>query len=75
MITPLPLDLSDETLLADAATMAREVGALDANGWNCKGECHSATIVRGRRMLMMVKDEILEVALGNPIYTSTEALL
>lgn len=75
MLTPLPLDLSDETLLADSATIAREVAALDANGWNRTGECHQATMIRARRILMTVKDEILEVALGDPIYTSTEALL
>lgn len=32
-------------------------------------------MIRARRMLMTVKDEIMEAALGDPIYTSAEALL
>lgn len=75
MLTPLPLDLSDEALLAGGETLARAVAALDERGWNTEGKFFSTTIVRARRLLAVVKDEIMELALGNPIYASTEALL
>lgn len=75
MTTPLPLDLSDEVLMADAATITRAVEDLDENGWNKKEVFQPSVIVRARRMLMTIKDEIIELALGNPIYSSTEALL
>lgn len=75
MLTPLPLDLSDEALMADANTLAKEVQALDENGWNRKNDCHSATIVRARRLLMTVKDRIMEMALGSPAEASTDTLL
>lgn len=75
MTTPLPLDLSDEALMADADTLAREVEALDENGWSQRNDCHSATIVRARRLLMTVKDKIMEMALGSSTSATTEALL
>lgn len=75
MLTPLPLDLSDEALLAGGETLARAVAALDERGWNTEGRFLSTTIVRARRLLAVVKDEIMELALGNPIYASTDALL
>ncbi|ROW04898.1 hypothetical protein VMCG_04902 [Cytospora schulzeri] len=75
MLTPLPLDLCDEVLLSDPDTIAKAVEALDDNGWNKDGKCYSTTIVRARRMLASVKDEVMEVSLGDPTCTSTEALL
>lgn len=75
MLTPLPLDLSDEVLLSCPETIASAVEALDEKGWNQDGKLYSATMVRARRMLASVKDEVMEVSLGNPKYTSTEALL
>jgi hypothetical protein len=75
MLTPLPLDLSDEVLMSDPETIAREVEALDENGWNRKGERHASTIIRARRKLAWVNDEVMEVALGDPAYTSIGALL
>lgn len=75
MLTPLPLDLSDETLMSDPETIAEAVEALDENGWNRKGERSASTIVRARAKLARVKDEVMEVALGNPAYTSIDALL
>lgn len=75
MLTPLPLDLSDEALMSDADTLAKEVQALDENGWNKKNDCHSATVVRARRLLMTVKDKIMEMALGSTTSASTDTLL
>lgn len=75
MLTPPPLDLSDEVLLSDPETIAKAVEALDENGWNRDGKLYSTSIVRARRMLASVKDEVMEVSLGDPAYTSTDALL
>lgn len=75
MLTPLPLDLGDELLLSDPEAIAAAVGALDENGWNREGRRYSTTIVRARAKLARVKDEVMEVALGSPAYTSIDALL
>lgn len=74
-LTPLPLDLSDEVLMSNPETIAKAVEELDEDGWNRKGERYASTIVRARRKLARVKDEVMEVALGNPAYTSIDALL
>src|SRR6478735_2552796 len=44
--TPLPLDIRDEDLLADQATISRARKTLDEDGWNRDGEMHSATLIR-----------------------------
>lgn len=75
MLTSPPLDLSDEALLAGGDVLARAVEALDEKGWNQEGKFYSTTIVRARRLRASLIDEIMEFALGNPIYASIEALL
>lgn len=75
MLTSLPLDLSDEVLLAGGDVLARAVEALDEKGWNQEGNFYSTTIVRARRLQAFLIDETMEFALGNPIYASIEALL
>ncbi|KAL2883948.1 hypothetical protein SGCOL_000586 [Colletotrichum sp. CLE4] len=73
--TPPPLDLKDDHLLSDEATLARHVAALDENGWNTEGGLYSATIIRARVMLAQIRDEIFEIALGQGSVTLVEALL
>ncbi|GJC97234.1 fungal specific transcription factor domain-containing protein [Colletotrichum higginsianum] len=73
--TPPPLDLKDEYLLSDEATLARHVAALDENGWNTEGDLNSATIVRARVMLAHIRDELFEIALGHGPVTPVETLL
>ncbi|KXH44020.1 fungal specific transcription factor domain-containing protein [Colletotrichum simmondsii] len=73
--TPPPLDLKDDHLLSNEASLARHVAALDENGWNTKGELYSATIVRARVMLAHIRDEIFEIALGQGSVTLVETLL
>ncbi|GJC82827.1 hypothetical protein ColLi_05665 [Colletotrichum liriopes] len=73
--TPPPLDLKDEYLLADEATLARHVATLDENGWNTEGGLCSATIVRARVMLAHIRDELFEIALGHGPVTPVETLL
>ena len=75
MLTPPPLDLGDEVLFSSPEVIAKAVEALDERGWNQEGKFYSTTIVRARRMLASVLDEIMEVSLGDPVYTSTEGLL
>lgn len=75
MLTPLPLDLRDEVLMSDPETIAKAVSELDENGWNREGDILSTTIVRARTKLARVKDEVMEVALGNSVYTTLDALL
>jgi len=60
----LPLDVSDEALFAGGETLARAIASLDENGFNMDGEIYSATILRARTLLALVRDEILEIALG-----------
>ncbi|KAK2000425.1 fungal-specific transcription factor domain-containing protein [Colletotrichum falcatum] len=73
--TPPPLDLRDEYLLADEATLARHVANLDENGWNTEGGLCSATFGRARVMLAHIRDEIFEIALGHGPVTPVETLL
>lgn len=75
MHTPLPLDLSDEVLLGDAESIARAVEKLDAQGWSQDGKFYSTTVLRARVLLMSVKDEVMEIALGNVMHTSIDVLL
>jgi hypothetical protein len=61
--TPLPLDLSDEQLLADPVSLAESVRRLDANGWSTDGHIYSTTILRARTSLSVIRGEILDIAL------------
>ncbi|KAL7933181.1 hypothetical protein V8C35DRAFT_305115 [Trichoderma chlorosporum] len=62
--TPLPLDLRDEDLIADAATLQRAVKRLDDRGWNTQGRIYPVTLIRARRMLAALLEEVMEIALG-----------
>ncbi|EHK25749.1 uncharacterized protein TRIVIDRAFT_114907, partial [Trichoderma virens Gv29-8] len=62
--TPLPLDLSEEDLIADEATLQKAVQGLDARGWNTKGRIYPITLIRARRMLAGLFEEVIEIALG-----------
>ncbi|TDZ20707.1 Fusarisetin A cluster transcription factor fsa6 [Colletotrichum orbiculare MAFF 240422] len=74
MLTPPPLDLKDDYLLADEETLARGVAALDDKGYNTDGAIHSITFWRARSQLMIIRDEIFETSLGNAANTSLETL-
>lgn len=65
--TPLPLDLSDEDLLAGEPTLAVAVAKVDERGWSMNGEIYSTTILRARTLFSFVRDEILAIALGSPM--------
>ncbi|KAH7144273.1 hypothetical protein B0J13DRAFT_475194 [Dactylonectria estremocensis] len=72
--TPLPLDLRDEDLTADEATLMAAVNALDERGWNTKGELHPATLVRGRYMIATVMDELVDAALDTTTTVTIDQL-
>ena len=61
--TPLPLDLSDEQLLSDPASLIESVERLDANGWSNDGQIYSTTILRARTSFSIIRGEILDIAL------------
>lgn len=73
--TPLPLDLSDDILFEDKATIRRAVQALDENGWNTDNLLHGTTILRARQMMAFVRDEIFEIALSKDQEPSVDVLL
>ncbi|KAH7133183.1 hypothetical protein B0J13DRAFT_678251 [Dactylonectria estremocensis] len=68
--TPLPLDLSDEVLLADDEAITDAVQNLDAQGWNTEGKLLPATLLRARVMVAFIRDELLEIALGRGSQTT-----
>ncbi|KAH7153255.1 hypothetical protein EDB81DRAFT_946139 [Dactylonectria macrodidyma] len=68
--TPLPLDLSDEVLLADDEVITNAVQNLDAQGWNTEGKLLPATLLRARVMIAFIRDELLEIALGRGSQTT-----
>lgn len=72
--TPLPLDLSEEELVADEATFTNAVAALDANGWNTHGGIYVSTFCRARVMIIYLLDEIMELALSPGANPSLESL-
>lgn len=72
---PLPLDLSDEDLIADSETLSRAISALDERGWNTSGGLYPATVARARCMMALIRDELVEVTMGNNSHPSAEYLL
>lgn len=62
---PLPLDIGDEDLASDEATLMRVVAMLDDQGWNTDGALHPATLIRARYLIAVIQDELIEIALSN----------
>lgn len=75
MRTPMPLDLTDEELIADRAARQRAVSALDPDGWRQDGEILPTTVWRSRHSVATFRDEVIELALENRQETSLEHLL
>ncbi|KZL86098.1 fungal specific transcription factor [Colletotrichum incanum] len=74
VLTPLPLDIRDEVLMADDETIAKAVRSLDAHGRNPDGALYSVTMWRARYSFMQIRDEIFEIALGSESVISDEAV-
>jgi len=62
---PLPLDVSDEALMAGGDVLQTEIDSLDEHGWNTKGMIHNATISRMMTLAAVIQDEIMELFIGN----------
>ncbi|KAM0255533.1 hypothetical protein ACHAQJ_005680 [Trichoderma viride] len=73
--TPLPLDMSDEILLAKPPLTDYGDCRVDENGWNIDGQIYLTTTLRARTMLAYVRDEILEIALQSIDFGGKAALL
>ena len=71
---PLPLDVSDKALRDGGRALEDEIMSLDRNGWNTKGKVYDATIGRWIMTSAFVRDEILELFLGNQAQWSLEGV-
>jgi len=73
-LCPLPLDLSDEVLLASKEERLRALSLLDSNGWNTTGELTAATWSRAVMIRSLILSEILEISLGSEQQYSIERI-
>ena len=73
-LCPLPLDLSDEVLLASKETRLHAASLLDPNGWNTAGELTAATWSRAVMIRSLILSEILEISLGSEQQYSIERI-
>ncbi|PTB66681.1 N-terminal binuclear Zn cluster-containing protein [Trichoderma citrinoviride] len=65
--TPLPLDVSDESLLNTKVRPHR----LNEEGWNIEGKNLPATFLRAVYIISQIRSEILEIVLQAPHVTTT----
>lgn len=63
----LPLDIRDEDLIADSDMLDRAVNSLDERGWNTQGGLYPATVSRARCMMALIRDEVIEMTMGEAI--------
>ena len=61
----LPLDLSDEETLMEGDMLALNIGKLDVAGWNTDGMIRSSSWIRVRELVSFIREEILQLSLGN----------
>ena len=72
----MPLDLKDEYLFMDEATLsARAQDTLDNQGWNTEGRIYSATYLRAGMALAQLRERIIEIAFDDASTASIEAIL
>ena len=74
----MPLDLTDEQMMAEGQELDKIKTRLDANGWNTDGIVSPNRIFRAWMCLSVIRDEILELALGPPcpdLHTRREELI
>ena len=60
----LPLDLSDEQLMAEEPELSRIRDQLDNNGWNTSGEVYASIWARALLLINLIREEVLEISLG-----------
>lgn len=59
---PLPLDISDESLINGGRDLELTIEVVDVHGWNTKGQFYPATRLRALCLLSQIRDEILEIS-------------
>ncbi|KAF7927248.1 hypothetical protein EAE99_005579 [Botrytis elliptica] len=70
----MPSDLSETELFLPRAQMQQAIAACDEQGWNRKGEIYCSTCYRANLQIYMIKEEILEGALGVDVEISRERI-
>lgn len=73
--TPLPLDLPDEVLLSDEATIQQAFHSLEPGGWCGGSRLYQTTFLRGRVMLAYIRNELIECALDTKKQVSLEQIM
>lgn len=70
----MPSDLSETELFLPRTQMQQAIAACDEQGWNVKGEIYCGTCYRANLKIYMIKEEILEGALGVDVQVSRERI-
>ncbi|KAL4812572.1 hypothetical protein BDW67DRAFT_178613 [Aspergillus spinulosporus] len=60
-----PLDIRDEDLIAGEEQLRQAMANLDSAGWNTKGNTLRGSLLRLRFHLAVLREQALEIALGN----------
>ena len=63
----IPLDLSDDELMAEGEELETTIKRLDLNGWSTSGKIYPNTVCRAWMSMNLIRDEILELSLGPPL--------
>ncbi|KAF3053871.1 hypothetical protein E8E11_011458 [Didymella keratinophila] len=71
---PLPQDLRDDELTGSSADLDLAIRALDANGWNTRGQHLRASWMRLRHISSRLREEILDFSLL-PVDSAAESAL
>jgi len=67
----LCLDLADDVLFATPEELDEAISRLGPKGWNTSGVCYEiSTVLRARTLIHMIREEILELALGIDVNVS-----
>ncbi|PYI25619.1 putative fungal-specific transcription factor [Aspergillus indologenus CBS 114.80] len=60
-----PLDIADEDLFLDGPSLNAVLAALDDHGWHRASSYMPATVMRIRHFLSTLREQVLELSLGN----------
>ncbi|RAL12828.1 putative transcription factor [Aspergillus homomorphus CBS 101889] len=60
-----PLDIADEDLFLDSASLNAVLAGLDDQGWHREARFMPATVMRIRHFLSTLREQVLELSLGN----------
>lgn len=63
----IPLDLSDDEIMAEGEELETIKNKLDLNGWSTSGKISPSTVCRAWMPMGLIRDEILELSLGPPL--------